>query len=358
MQRSASISRTVRHARHIGFGLALVLSIGAVGASGASATVGQQEQEVKQVVAELDREHERIDLLVEQYVQALDQKAGFDLQIAASQTKIASQQSELGLVQEHLGNVAVQKYVEGGAGGLGPLFTDPADIGDGLQKDQLTRVALNAGSATTDDFEQLIKDFNAEKAKLENAQNQVVAIAASAEQKRAEAEAATVALEARLAQAKAKLGDLIDQEEQRQVAEAAAQYKKEVAQHQAQVAAAAASSSGSGNGGSSGSSSGNAGSGSTGNASSSDAGAGSSSGDTGATRRRPSPDDPVWQSMPRWPNLESPTDTPLHPPVLPSTVRASRPTPGVRLGLVCRISPGSNSHPFLMSIRPRRRQAT
>ena len=286
MQRSTSISRTVRHARRIGFALAVVLSVAAVGTSAASASVGQQEQEVKQVVAELDREHERIDLLVEQYVQALDQKAGLDLQIAASQTKIVSQQNELGLVQEHLGNVAVQKYVEGGAGGLGPLFTDPADIGDGLQKDQLTRVALNAGSATTDDFEQLLKDFNAEKSKLENAQNQVVAIAASAEQKRAEAEAATVALEARLAQAKVKLGDLIDQEQQRQVAAAAAQYKKEVAQHQAQVAAAAAASnssvgnSGSGSNGSGSNGSGNSGSGTSGDSGSS--GSGASSGDAGS----------------------------------------------------------------------------
>jgi peptidoglycan DL-endopeptidase CwlO len=293
MHRPGRITRAASRTRATGIAIAAVLLVGAFGAPSASATVGQQEDEVKRVVAELEREHEHIDQLVEQYVQALDQKAGLDVEIAASLAKIASQEGELGLVQQHLGNVAVQKYIEGDSGGLGPLFTDPADIGEGLQKEQLTRVALNAGSATTDDFEQLIKDFNAEKLKLEQAQAQVIQIAAAAEAKRAEAEAATIALESRLVQEKTKLGDLIEQEQQRQINAAAAQYKQEVAARQAQLAAAAAANnSGGGSGNSGGNSStgsgnaGNAGSGG-GDAGSGDTGAGSSGGDTGANNPPP-----------------------------------------------------------------------
>lgn len=254
MRRSGQITRSShkasRSARRIGVALVVALSFGCVGISQAAASgVSQQEQEVKRVVAEIEAAHQHIDQLVEEYVQALDHKATLDIDIAASITKIDAQQAELGQVETQLGNVAVQKFIDGGSGGLGPLFSDPAAIGDGLQKDQLTRVALNVGSATTDDFEQLIKDYNTEKAKLEKAQAEVVSVAAEAERKRVQAETESAALEARLVQEKAKLGNLIEQEQQRQVDVAAAKHAQDVAAYQAQQSSKKSSGAGGGNGG-------------------------------------------------------------------------------------------------------------
>ena len=60
----------------------------------------------------------------------------------------------------------MQKVMGGGSGALGPLFTDPRAIDEGLQRDHLARVAVNAGAATTDDFEALLSDLDREQASL------------------------------------------------------------------------------------------------------------------------------------------------------------------------------------------------
>ncbi len=226
------------------------LSFGSFAVAPVVATVDQQEQEVRRVVAELEKMHERIDQFVEQHVQALERKAELDAQIGDSQVRVAEQELELQQIIGQLGDVAVQKFVDGDNSALGPLFTDPTDLGDGLQRDHLTRVALNAGSATTDDYEGLLKGLNEERQRLQQAQTDVVAVAEAAEQHRLQAEAAKVELEQRLLQEKSRLGDLIEQEEQRQIAAAQAEYEQQVQARQAQLAAAAASvSSSSGNGG-------------------------------------------------------------------------------------------------------------
>ena len=55
-----------------------------------------------------------------------------------------------------------------GAGGdvLGPLFSNAAAYSDTLQRDQLSRVALNVGTGTTDDLDALIADLEADRADL------------------------------------------------------------------------------------------------------------------------------------------------------------------------------------------------
>ncbi len=221
-----------------------VLVLGPAHAGG----VSDQERTVQQVLAEIDRMHQKVDQYNEDIVVALGQKAELDGQIVVAQQKIAVQQAELDELEVQLGSIAVAKVMGGGSGALGPLFTDPVSIDEGLQRDHLARVAVNAGAATTNDYEVLLADLQDEQKALEDKQAQALSLAEQAEASRIKAEQALEDLQARETKEKAKLGDLLVQEEQRQEAAAAAEYRRQVAA--SQTSSGGGNSNGSGSNGS------------------------------------------------------------------------------------------------------------
>ncbi len=280
-------------------GVVLSMASGAIAVRPVAADgVSDQEQVVKQTVAEIDRLDQKVDQLNESYVGYLNQQADLEAQITVAQQKIAGQQAELAQLQGQLANFAVEKFTGGGAGALGPLFSNPDQVSDGLQRDQLARVAVNAGAATTDQYGDLLARLAKEQQALEKKQAKAAQLAQQASDSKAQAESAAADYTTQLDAAKQKLGDLIDQEQARQ---AAAAYAQQVADSQAQAAKANTSggrsksnaksssvssgstSSGDGSGSDSSSSngSGSSSSGSVGAASTS-SGAGSSSGSSGS----------------------------------------------------------------------------
>ncbi len=271
-------SRPLRCALAVVVGLCSgALALAPVNAGG----VSDQEQTVKEVLAEIDRMHQKADQYAEDIVIALDQKAQLDAQIVVAQDKIAAQQAQLVELEVQLGNVAVEKVMGGGSGALGPLFADPVAIEESLQRDHLSRVAVNAATATTDDYETLLAQFEQDQQALEEDQAQAVALAEQAEISRAKAEQAVIELEAREKQEEAKLGDLLRQEEERQEAAATAEYNRQVAQANAN---ALASSNNGGSGSSASSSSGSSSNGGAAVAAGTGAGSsGSGSSDSGSS---------------------------------------------------------------------------
>jgi len=249
-------------------------------------SVGDQEQEVKDVVAEIERMHVKVDQYNEDYLEALNEKAAVDADIVTLQQQIADQQGALGVLQGQLANVAVEQFM-GSTNVLGPLFENPASIDDGLQREHLATVAVDAGTASTDDYETLLSDLAKSQQDLESKQQHAVDLANKAEASKAKAEQAASDLQDRLVKEKAKLGDLIEQEQAREDAAAEAAYQQQLAQAQARAAAKAASNNNktstqsssngsSGNGSSGGSSNGDSGGNSGGNDSSGGSGSGSS----------------------------------------------------------------------------------
>ena len=225
------------------FTLALVISVfgGVVSIQPAAADgVSDQQAEVKRVIAQIDALDRTSDNFAELGVQALDQKHQLDSEIVVAQSKIAMRQAELTKLSGQLSEVAVQKVMGGGSGALGPLFTDPVAIDDGLQRDHLIRVAVNAGAATTDDFEALLKSLDSDQKLLEKKQKKAADLAASAEKNRVAAAQASRDASGRLGAAKAKLGVLVEQEQQRQAAASKLLYEQKLQQQQAAAAAAAA----------------------------------------------------------------------------------------------------------------------
>ena len=273
-------------------------------------SVDQQEQEVKDVVAEIERMHVKVDQYNEDYLEALNEKAAVDADIVTLQQQIADQQGALGVLQGQLASVAVEQFM-GSTNVLGPLFENPDSIDDGLQREHLATVAVDAGTASTDDYETLLSDLAKSQNDLESKQQHAVNLADKAETSKGKAEQAASDLQDRLVKEKAKLGDLIEQEQKREDEAAAAAYQQQLAQAQARAAAKAAANNSasnsasnsnqastqsgnasSGNGSSSGSSNGSSGgndssggSGSGGDSSGSSGGG--SSGDSGASNPPP-----------------------------------------------------------------------
>lgn len=226
--------RTIRFC----LGIALALFGGAVSIEPVAADgISNQQAEVKRVLAEIDALEQKEGQFAELGAQALDLKAQLDAEIVVSQGKIAAQQAELNVLGGQLSNVAVQKVMGGGSGALGPLFTDPTAIDEGLQRDHLARVAVNAGAATTDDFEALLRALDKEQRSLTKKQAKATDLAANAEINRKAADKAGREATTRLAKAKVKLGSLIEQERQRQAAAAKRQYQQKLQQQQAAAAA-------------------------------------------------------------------------------------------------------------------------
>ncbi len=53
-----------------------------------------------------------------------------------------------------------------GTGGTSPVFNSTAGVTDSLARDQLARVALSTGTATTDELDQAVADLEAEVVSL------------------------------------------------------------------------------------------------------------------------------------------------------------------------------------------------
>ena len=228
----------------------------------AEASVADQRREVERIVDELDRLHEQADILAEDWAEAEDNLRTLDGEVAEAEVRVAAKQGELAELRGDLSLVAVRSFTGSGEDVLGPLFSNAEIYSEGLRRDQFRGAALNVGTSTTDDLDELIADLADEQATLEAKRAEVAVLKETIEQKREQTESKTAEFVERRAQAEARLGVLIEEEEQRRAEEAYARLQAELAQQQ--QAAAAASNSGGGNGG--GANSGGGGNGGGGNA--------------------------------------------------------------------------------------------
>lgn len=231
--------------RGIPVALAITFAVPAVFPMVANAqSVDQQRQTVENIVDELERLEERARQLGEDYVEAIDTKGQLDVEITDAEARIAEQEAELDQLRASLSDMALRSFVGGGSVPLGPLFEDSANINDAVKRDELARVALSAGDATTDEVDALVDDINDEKDALGSKLEQADQLAASLTDSQAETERLTAEYTQARTEAEAELGRLIAEEEQRRAEESARRLREQAA------AASASTSSGSNSGGS------------------------------------------------------------------------------------------------------------
>lgn len=205
--------------------------------------VDQQRARVEQIVDELERLEEQANQLAEDYVVALDEKAALDEEIVEAEARVAAKEAELEELRGDLGEMAVRSFVGGGTSPLGPLFEDTSDLTDVMQREELARVALSAGTVTTDELDEAVKELEAERRQLEDKRDQAAQLAEQLQVQQEATEERTAEYTAARAEAEAELGRLIAEEEARRARESAARIAAEA------EAAAQASSGGGGGGG-------------------------------------------------------------------------------------------------------------
>ncbi|MGB1724151.1 MAG: NlpC/P60 family protein, partial [Ilumatobacteraceae bacterium] len=216
-------------------------------------SIDDQRREVERIVDELDRLHVKADTLAEDYAVAMDDQRRLSGDIALAEARVAEREAELSSLQGDLATVAVRAFTRSGTDVLGPLLSDAASYSDALQRDQYSRIALAVGAGTTDDLGETIRELGIERAELDRLRGESEELSVDISDKLTLVEEWTSAYEEAKDEAEARLGDLIEAEEQRRSQEAFERLQRELeAQRAAAAAAAAAGSTGGGSGGSSG----------------------------------------------------------------------------------------------------------
>ena len=128
--------------------------------------VEDQRREVERIVDELAELHEQADILAEDYAVAVDEKNQLDDRDRRGQGPGRRQGGRAHTLRGDLAEVAVRTFTGAGADVLGPLFSDASAYSAALRRDQYSRVALNVGTGTTDDLDELIGDLDDERADL------------------------------------------------------------------------------------------------------------------------------------------------------------------------------------------------
>ena len=211
-------------------------------------SIDDQRREVERIVDELDRLHVKADTLAEDYAVAMDDQRRLSEDIALAESRVAEREAELTSLQGDLATVAVRAFTRSGTDVLGPLLSDAATYSDNLQRDQYSRIALAVGAGTTDDLGETIRELGIERAELDRLRSESEELSVDISDKLSLVEEWTSAYEEAKSDAEARLGDLIEAEEQRRSQEAFERLQREL---EAQRAAAAAAGSAGTSGGSS-----------------------------------------------------------------------------------------------------------
>lgn len=193
------------------------------------ATVEDQRAEVERIVDELDRLHEQADILAEDYAEAVDQKNQLDVEIVDSEALVAAKEAELTELRGDLTAVAVQAFTGAGSDVLGPLFSNAEAYSDDLRGQQYSSVAMDVGTGTTDDLDELISELDDAKRALEGQRNQAEVLTVTIADKQRQTEDLTAKYVQRRDEEEARLGELIQQEEERRAAAAYAELQAQYA---------------------------------------------------------------------------------------------------------------------------------
>ena len=179
-------------------------------------TAADKQREVEAIIDELDRLAVAMDILAEDYAEAINDGIELDKEIAATEVRIGAKQVELAVMQAQLQNVALKTFVGNSiSNSLASILSSTGSLSDSVRRSYLTSVALNTGVSGLDSLQGVIEDIARERKQLESQRTRAGGIADYARKRLAAAEASAVVYTAREAQALRDLGDLFTGEKQR-----------------------------------------------------------------------------------------------------------------------------------------------
>jgi cell wall-associated NlpC family hydrolase len=221
--------------------VAAAATLAFVGVVPVEASSGDTKREIERIADEIDRLKDKVDQYAEDYAVALDNKATLDAEVADAEARVAAKQAEVDAVNADLSNMAVEAFVGGGGGGtLTTLLSGGEGPNDAVQREQFSDVAYNSGAETTNDYEQLVRELEAEQADLEDKRDQAQQLADQIAGSQANAEQSIKDLNAKQAEAEARYGQQLAAEQAAREAAAQKAAQEQIARAQAAAAAAAA----------------------------------------------------------------------------------------------------------------------
>jgi cell wall-associated NlpC family hydrolase len=189
----------------------------------AADSVDDARRKVNEMADRLEAAEEEVDRLSEELRVAEDDKARLDIEIAEAEVVIAAMEAEVGGLQAQMSDLAVQAFVGGGNGGsLTGLLSPGAGPNEAVQRQYLTEMALNLGSADSDQLDALIDDLGDKKTELERDRTNAQELAARIQENQSEAADKIDEYTALKAKADRELGEALAKERARRAAAAAA----------------------------------------------------------------------------------------------------------------------------------------
>lgn len=184
---------------------------------GASAEpVDDKRRQVEALADELERMTERLDALAEDYVEAIALEEELSGEIADAQAEVSAAEAQLAQMRGTLYLSAVTQFMHGGRNStLTNLLASAGGLQDALQRGQLTSIALNQGSLTTDSLDATATELTKKRRVLERKRAQAESVAENVLRR----QGATEELAAKFAQlrdsAQGELAELLRAEQQR-----------------------------------------------------------------------------------------------------------------------------------------------
>lgn len=201
-------------------------------------SIDDKRAQAAAIADQLERLTEQMDMLGEDYAEALQSQADLSVEIKQAQADVAAAEAKLAEMRGTLYNSAVTQFMHGGRNStLTNLFASAGGVQDALQRSQLTSIAMNQGSLTTDSLDATATELSKKKTLLEKKRRQAESIAVDVKNRQGAAESLAEKYLQLQSSVQGDLVDLLREERQRREAEALAESKREAAGYKSKYSA-------------------------------------------------------------------------------------------------------------------------
>lgn len=178
------IERRSRHTRRTAALVALacvgIVAPAVLPTTASAEPIDDKRRQVAALADELERMTERLDALAEDYVEAVALGEELDGEIQTAQEDVSAAEAQLAQMRGTLYASAVTQFMHGGRNStLTNLFASDGGLQDALQREQLTSIALNQGSLTTDMLDSTATELTKKRKVLERKKKQAESVAES-----------------------------------------------------------------------------------------------------------------------------------------------------------------------------------
>lgn len=208
--------------------VALLLGPGMLPAS--ADTVDDKRRQAANIADQLERLVEQMDGLGEDYAESLALQSDLTVEIERAQADVGAAEAQLSQMRGTLYMSAVTQFMHGGRNStLTNLFASSGGVQDALQRSQLTSIAMNQGSLTTDSLDATATELTKKRKLLENKRKQAESVAENVLKRKGAAESLAGRYEELQRSVQGDLVDLLREERARRDAQALADAQREEA---------------------------------------------------------------------------------------------------------------------------------